>query len=148
MEILNNHMYRINTSNHLSKTHASLKVCKVFWKKKYNDGLNSTVPTLSNFISYEMVNKQCSTTLYKYAMPMWVSWWNVRGETFHQDTHTGMVYLIYYTEQTPFWWNININVYNVKVTDDWYLHIPHWASLVTTVDMKPISGHDGMANLC
>ena len=26
-----------------------------------------------------------------------------RGETFHQDTHTGMVYLIYYTEQTPFW---------------------------------------------
>ena len=32
-----------------------------------------------------------------------------RGETFHQDTHTGMVYLIYYTEQTPFWWNNNKN---------------------------------------
>ena len=24
-----------------------------------------------------------------------------RGETFHQDTHTGMAYLFYYTEQTP-----------------------------------------------
>ena len=32
-----------------------------------------------------------------------------RGETFHQDTHTGMVYLIYYTEQTLFWWNKNKN---------------------------------------
>ena len=27
-------------------------------------------------------------------------------------------------------------------------HIPRKASLVTVVDMKPISGHDGMANLC
>ena len=24
-----------------------------------------------------------------------------QGETFHQDTHTGMAYLFYYTEQTP-----------------------------------------------
>ena len=67
-------------------------------------------------------------TLYKYPMPVWVSWWNVsqregifvlfappsgkpssQGETFHQDTHTGMVYLFYYTEQTPIWYNINEN---------------------------------------
>ena len=25
-----------------------------------------------------------------------------RGETFHHVTHTGMAYLFYYTEQTPF----------------------------------------------
>ena len=42
-----------------------------------------------------------------------------RGEAFHQVTHTGMAYLFYYTEQTPF---VIVNKARSQMTGD--SHIP------------------------
>ena len=42
-----------------------------------------------------------------------------RGETFHHVTHTGMAYLIYYTEQTLF---VIVNKARSQMTGD--SHIP------------------------
>ena len=44
--------------------------------------------------------------------------WNVM-ETFHHVTHTGMAYLFYYTEQTPF---VIVNKARSQMTGD--SHIP------------------------
>ena len=54
-----------------------------------------------------------------------------RGETFHHVTHTGMTYLIYYTEQTPF---VIVNKARSQMTGD--SHIPRLVSLVATGNMK------------
>ena len=55
-----------------------------------------------------------------------------RGETFHHVTHTGMAYLFYYTEQTPF-----VIVYKARSQMTGDSHIPRQVSLVATGNMKP-----------
>ena len=52
-----------------------------------------------------------------------------RGEIFHQDTHTGMAYLFYYTEQTP----RKISMVVGRSSEN---------------GGRFAGGHDGMANLC
>ena len=70
-----------------------------FWKVPWN-GINYQLVNCHRSGLHEMLSfRSAHSLLYKYAL----------GETFHQDTHTGMVYLIYYTKQTPFWWNNNKN---------------------------------------
>ena len=58
-----------------------------------------------------------------------------QGETFHQDTHTGMVYLFYYTEQTQFG-KISMTAGRSSENGGRFSS-GHFAG-----------GHDGMANLC
>ena len=62
-----------------------------------------------------------------------------RGETFHQDTHTGMAYLFYYTEQTQFG---EISMKTTMTAGRSSENGGCFAGGHFT------GGHDGMANLC